>query len=190
LRVPCAHRLAWDTRKPLCLYQWCLANMSTTCTDHVRRVSGSVSADPSGVRGPDTSQAAEAQRHARRNSPAISAACEAQSVLAHPVQLHLHMKIAELKRLSRSNVRARQHERQDTAIATAHRPWHKQRRVHMSRGCSQSLLVALVAWLIHAWSNAPAMSSQGDRTAASWPFARKDGLVRDVCRARYPSSRQ
>jgi HlyD family secretion protein len=66
-----------------------------------------------------------------------------------------YMKIAELKRLSDANSPAapvRGTEKQDTAIATAHRPWHKQRWVHLSVA-GGIVLVALVAWLIHAWSN-------------------------------------
>ena len=61
------------------------------------------------------------------------------------------MKIAELKRLSDATS-VRGTEKQDTAIATADKPWHKQRWVHLS-AAGGIVVVVLVAWLIHAWSN-------------------------------------
>jgi HlyD family secretion protein len=61
------------------------------------------------------------------------------------------MKIAELKRLSES-ASVRGTDKQDTAIATAKRPWHKQRWTHVA-GTSAVVVIALVAWLIHVWSN-------------------------------------
>ncbi len=61
------------------------------------------------------------------------------------------MKIAELKRISDA-ASVRGTEKQDTAIATAHRPWHQQRWVHLSVAGAM-VVIALVGWLIHAWSN-------------------------------------
>jgi HlyD family secretion protein len=61
------------------------------------------------------------------------------------------MKIAELKRISEATS-VRGTEKQDTAIAAPKQPWHKQRRVHIA-GASAVVLVALVAWLLHAWTN-------------------------------------
>jgi HlyD family secretion protein len=65
------------------------------------------------------------------------------------------MKIAELKRLSNpdspiASVRGTEH--QDTAIASAKRPWHKQRWVHVCIAAG-IVLALLVGWLIRAWSN-------------------------------------
>jgi HlyD family secretion protein len=61
------------------------------------------------------------------------------------------MKIAELKRISEAaSVRGTEH--QDTAIAAAKRPWHKQRLAHIA-GVSSVAVLALMAWLVHAWSN-------------------------------------
>ncbi len=71
--------------------------------------------------------------------------------LAHPVQLPLHMKIAELKRLSEATS-VRGTEQQDTALASAEKPWHTRRWVHLS-AAAVVVLVAVVAWLVHAWSN-------------------------------------
>jgi HlyD family secretion protein len=65
------------------------------------------------------------------------------------------MKIAELRRLSNADSAAasvRGTERQDTAIASSQRPWHKQRWVHVS-AASGIVVVIVVGWLIHAWSN-------------------------------------
>ncbi len=61
------------------------------------------------------------------------------------------MKIAELKRISDA-ASVRGTEKQDTAIANAHRPWHQQRWVHLSVAGAM-VVIALVGWLIHAWSN-------------------------------------
>ena len=61
------------------------------------------------------------------------------------------MKIAELKRISEA-ASVRGTEKQDTAIAAPKEPWHKQRRVHIA-GASTVVVVALVAWLLHAWTN-------------------------------------
>lgn len=67
------------------------------------------------------------------------------------MQPRRYMKIAQLKRISEA-ASVRGTEKQDTAIAAADRPWHKQRWVHLS-GAGAIVLVSLVAWLIHAWSN-------------------------------------
>ncbi len=61
------------------------------------------------------------------------------------------MKIAELKRISDA-ASVRGTEKQDTAIANAHRPWHQQRWVYLSVA-GAIVVIALVGWLIHAWSN-------------------------------------
>jgi len=61
------------------------------------------------------------------------------------------MKIAELKRLSEA-ASVRGTEKQDTSIAPTHLPWHKQRRVQMIGACA-GVALALVGWLIHAWTN-------------------------------------
>jgi HlyD family secretion protein len=61
------------------------------------------------------------------------------------------MNIAELKRISEA-ASVRGTEKQDTAIQGAHRPWHQQRWVPLS-AAGGIVLVVLVAWLIHAWSN-------------------------------------
>jgi HlyD family secretion protein len=61
------------------------------------------------------------------------------------------MKIAELKRISEATS-VRGTEKQDTAITAPKQPWYKQRRVHIA-GASTVVVVALVAWLLHAWSN-------------------------------------
>lgn len=61
------------------------------------------------------------------------------------------MKIAELKRISEA-ASVRGTEKQDTAITAADRPWHKRRWMQLS-GAAAIVLVALVVWLIHAWSN-------------------------------------
>ena len=61
------------------------------------------------------------------------------------------MKIAELKRISEA-ASVRGTEKQDTAIAASRQPWHKQRWVHIA-GASTVVVVALVAWLLHAWTN-------------------------------------
>lgn len=61
------------------------------------------------------------------------------------------MKIAELKRISEATS-VRGTEKQDTTIAPAKQPWHKQRRMRIATGASVVFL-AVVAWLVHAWSN-------------------------------------
>ena len=61
------------------------------------------------------------------------------------------MKIAELKRLSDA-ASVRGTEKQDTSIAPTHVPWHKQRRVQITGACA-GVALALVGWLIHAWTN-------------------------------------
>ena len=58
------------------------------------------------------------------------------------------MNIAELKRLS--SVRGT--DKQDTVISTPKRSWHKQRWVQAS-AAGAIVLVALVIWLVRAWSN-------------------------------------
>ena len=132
-----------------------------------------MSADPSGVRGPDTPDGRSQRQPAGIASNFIG--LRSTRRLAYPVQLHLHMKIAELKRLSEAtSVRGTEH--QDTAIATAHRPWHKQRRVHVSAAAA-IVLVALVAWLIHAWSNSSHVIA-GDRLRIV--AVAKGRFVRDV----------
>jgi HlyD family secretion protein len=71
--------------------------------------------------------------------------------LAQAMQSHLHMDIAELKRLSETGS-VRGTDQQDTAIASAHRPWHKQRWVHAT--AAGGIALVLVVWgLIRAWSN-------------------------------------
>jgi len=76
------------------------------------------------------------------------------------MQLHLHMKIAELKRLSEA-ASVRGTEKQDTAIAATDQPWNKHRWVRVS-GAAGIALVALVAWLSMRGPT-PAMSSQANR---------------------------
>ena len=71
--------------------------------------------------------------------------------MAHGVQSPHYMKIAELKHISET-ASVRGTEMQDTAIASADRPWHKQRWVHLS-AAGAIVLAVVVAWLIHAWSN-------------------------------------
>jgi HlyD family secretion protein len=61
------------------------------------------------------------------------------------------MKIAELKRISEA-ASVRGTEKQDTSIAPAKQPWHKQRWARIAGTASVAFLV-LVAWLVHAWSN-------------------------------------
>ena len=61
------------------------------------------------------------------------------------------MKIAEIKRLSDA-ASVRGTEKQDTSIAPTHVPWHKQRRVQITGACA-GVALALVGWLIHAWTN-------------------------------------
>jgi HlyD family secretion protein len=65
------------------------------------------------------------------------------------------MKIAELKRLSNSDSPAasvRGTEKQDTAIASSERPWHKRRWVPVSIA-GGIILALLLGWLVRAWSN-------------------------------------
>jgi HlyD family secretion protein len=65
------------------------------------------------------------------------------------------MKIAELKRLSNPNsptATVRGTEQQDTAIASAKRPWHQQRWFYASL-VGAIALVVIAGWLIRAWSN-------------------------------------
>jgi len=85
------------------------------------------------------------------------------------------MKIAELKRTSEAaSVRGTEH--QDTAIGPAKRPWHKQRWAHIA-GVSSVIMVAVVAWLIHAWSNSShVISAERLRIVA----VAKGRFVRDV----------
>src|ERR1700733_11219062 len=60
--------------------------------------------------------------------------------LAHAMQLHPYMNIADLKRLSET-ASVRGTEQQDTAIASAHRPWHKQRWVHSTAAGAIALVL-------------------------------------------------
>jgi HlyD family secretion protein len=65
------------------------------------------------------------------------------------------MKIAELKRLSNPGspiASVRGTEQQDTAITTAKRPWYTQRWVQIG-AVGGIVLVALIVWLLRAWSN-------------------------------------
>jgi len=102
------------------------------------------------VSGARTLQWSSARAVERKNISEFSVLCR-HLRLAQPMQLHLHMKIAELKRLSETpSVRGT--EKQDTAIAAANQPWHKPRWVRVS-GAAGIVLVALASWLIHAWSN-------------------------------------
>jgi HlyD family secretion protein len=80
--------------------------------------------------------------------------------LAQAMQIPLHMTIAELKRLSET-ASVRGTGQQDTAIASAHRPWHKQRWVHAT--AAGGIALVLVVWgLIRAWSNSSHVIA-GDR---------------------------
>jgi len=85
------------------------------------------------------------------------------------------MKIAELKRISEA-ASVRGTEKQDTAVATAARPWHKQRWVHIAAATAVALLT-LVGWLIHAWTNSSHMIS-ADRLRIV--TVTKGRFVRDV----------
>ena len=87
------------------------------------------------------------------------------------------MKIAELKRMSRSPdsvASVRGTEQQDVAIANAQRPWHRNRILYAAVAGAVVLLV-LIGWLIRAWSNSSHIIS-ADRlqiaTVASGHFVR------------------
>src|SRR6185437_15907161 len=65
------------------------------------------------------------------------------------------MKIAELKRMSRSPdsvASVRGTEQQDVAIANAQRPWHRNRILYAAVA-GAVVLAMLIGWLIRAWSN-------------------------------------